>query len=126
MNTRRKKTVLIVDDVSESLRSLKAVLKDRYAIRLAKSGALADLILDTVNIDLILLDIEMPEVSGLEYARRLKSNPVTWHIPIIFVSVHSAAEVVQSAGQLDIGGFIKKPANPGLIIEKVDSILASA
>ena len=122
---KRKKTILIIDDASESLRSLKAVLEGRYAVRLAKSGDLANSILNSICVDLILLDIEMPVVSGLEYAKRLKGNPSTWHIPIVFVSAHSAADVVQCAGQLDIKGYIKKPADPETIVKKLDAILSA-
>jgi len=125
MKMKRKKTVLVVDDLSESLRSLKAVLEGSYSVRLAKSGELADSILGSVCVDLILLDIEMPGMSGLEYAKRLKGNPSTWHIPIVFVSAHSAAEIVQLAGRLDIKGYIKKPASPDLIVEKIEAILGA-
>ncbi|MCL2190875.1 MAG: response regulator [Treponema sp.] len=123
---KRKKTILVIDDVSVTLRSLKAVLEDKYTVRLAKSGELADSILASVCVDLILLDIEMPGISGLDYAKRLKQNPSTWHIPIVFISGHSAADIVQYAGQLDIKGYIKKPASPDLIIEKLDAVLSVA
>lgn len=119
----RKKKILIIDDASEALRSLKVVLEGKYAVRLAKSGELADSILSSVSIDLILLDIEMPGESGLEYAKRLKGNPATWHIPIVFVSAHSAADIVQRASQLNVNGYIKKPADPKVIMEKIDGLL---
>jgi len=122
---KRKKTILVIDDVSETLRSLKAVLGSKYTVRLAKSGELADSILSSVCVDLILLDIEMPGISGLDYAKRLKQNPSTWHIPIVFISGHSATDIVQYAGQLDIRGYIKKPASPELIMEKVDAALSA-
>ncbi|MCL2193399.1 MAG: response regulator [Treponema sp.] len=121
---KRKKTILVIDDVSETLRALKVILEDKYTVRLSKSGELADSILGSVCVDLILLDIEMPGISGLDYAKRLKQNPSTWHIPIVFISGHSAAEIVQYAGQLDIKGYIKKPASPEFIMEKVDAVLS--
>ena len=122
---KRKKTILVIDDVSETLRSLKAVLEKKYSIRLAKSAELADSILDSVCVDLILLDIEMPGISGLDFAKRLKQNPSTWHIPVVFISGHSATDIVQYASQLDIKGYIKKPASPEFILEKVDAVLSA-
>ena len=124
MMKKPKKTILVVDDMSDALRLIKAVLEESYSVRLAKSADLADSILRNVDVDLVILDVEMPGVSGIEYARRLKGSPLTWHIPIIFLSVHSQAEIVASAGQIDIKGYIKKPATPELLIERVEAALS--
>jgi CheY-like chemotaxis protein len=120
----RKKSILVIDDMSENLSAIKAILEKEYTVRLAKSGELAKSILNSIIVDLILLDIEMPEVSGFEYMDWLKKNPVTRHIPVIFVSSHAQAEIVEQASHFDIKGYIKKPVEPKLLMERVHEALA--
>ncbi|MBF0158707.1 MAG: two-component system response regulator [Magnetococcales bacterium] len=85
-----KPTILIVDDTPENLSILKGALSDDYAVRLATNGHIA---LRAVSItpqpDLILLDIMMPGIDGYEICRRLKADPSTQHIPVIFVTAMS-------------------------------------
>jgi putative two-component system response regulator len=105
--------------VSENLRAMKAILENEYTVRLAKSGELAKSILNSIVVDLILLDIEMPDISGFEYMEWLKNNPVTRHIPVIFVSSHAQPEIVSRATMYDIKGYIKKPVDPRLLKERI-------
>jgi CheY-like chemotaxis protein len=124
MDEQRKKSILVIDDMSESLRAVKAILEKEYTVRLAKSGELAKSILNSIIVDLILLDIEMPEISGFEYMDWLKKNPVTRHIPVIFVSSHAQPEIVEQASHFDIKGYIKKPVEPKLLRERIHEALA--
>ena len=123
MANRKKKSILCIDDVSEDLRTIKTILEDDYTIRLAKSGELAKSILNSIVVDLILLDIEMPDISGFEYVEWLKKNPYTKHIPVIFISSHSKPEIVKHAKQFDIKGYIKKPIDPNLLRQRVRGVL---
>jgi putative two-component system response regulator len=120
---KRKKTILVIDDVSETLHAVKAVLNDRYEVRVARSGELAESILHNIFVDLILLDIEMPGESGFEYLERLKKNPVTQHVPVMFLSSHGEPEVVFYASRLDIKGYIKKPVAPQILKQRVHDVL---
>ena len=122
MDAQKKKSILIIDDMSESLRSLKTILENDYSVRLAKSGELAKSILESVGIDLILLDLEMPEITGFEYLNWLKQNPITRNIPVIFISSHSEEEIVRYAAQQDIRGYIKKPVDPALLKKRVREV----
>jgi putative two-component system response regulator len=122
--TQKKKTILVIDDVSESLRAIKTVLEDQYMVRLARSGELAKSILTSVPVNLILLDIEMPGVSGFDYMEWLKNNPVTKNIPVMFISSHSEAVVVKAATQYDIKGYIKKPVEPELLKQRINELLS--
>ena len=114
-----KRSVLVIDDVSEHLRSVKAILENHYIVRLAKSGELAISILNSTPVDVILLDIEMPNISGFKFLGWLKKNTATRHIPVIFISSHSEAQIVQHAAQLDIKGYVKKPVDPQLLLAKI-------
>jgi putative two-component system response regulator len=124
MDQSKKKSILVIDDMSESLRIIKSILEDEYNVRLAKSGELAKSILNSVFINLILLDIEMPGMSGFEYVDWLKSNPVTRHIPVLFISSHAQPEIVVKALQHDVEGYIKKPVDPKLLKEKIHAVFS--
>ncbi|OQX32451.1 MAG: hypothetical protein B0D96_12930 [Candidatus Sedimenticola endophacoides] len=88
-----KKTILVVDDVAENINILDGLLRDRYRIRAAINGQRALRIASGEPApDLILLDIMMPEMDGYEVCRRLKSDPATADIPVIFVTAMNEAE----------------------------------
>ena len=95
-------TVLIVDDVPENLQILNAVLQERYKVRVANRGELALKLAATWPLpELILLDIEMPGTDGYEVCQRLKGNPLTADIPVIFVTAKS--EVADEQKGFDLG-----------------------
>jgi putative two-component system response regulator len=119
---KRRKTILVIDDMSENLRAVKAVLEKEYDVRVSRSGELAQSILQEVFIDLILLDIEMPGESGFDYLDRLRADPVTSHVPVVFLSSHTEPDVVSYASQLDIKGYIKKPVDPQTLRQKIHEV----
>jgi response regulator RpfG family c-di-GMP phosphodiesterase len=120
----RKKTILVIDDMSEILQAVKAVLEDQYEVRVARSGDLAQSIVHNISVDLILLDIEMPGESGFEYFERLKADPLTQNIPVMFLSSHAEPEVVSYAARLDIKGYIKKPVEPQTLKQRVYDVFS--
>jgi putative two-component system response regulator len=77
---------LLVDDSSNSLRRLSAILSPEYDIRMAKEGRAALKLVENDKPDLILLDILMPGMDGFEVLARLKENPETGKIPVIFIT----------------------------------------
>ena len=88
-----KQCVLVVDDSPENIDLLSEVLRDDYRIRVATSGEKAlKIVYSDEPPDLILLDIMMPGLSGLEICRRLKANPDRRRIPIIFVTAMSSVD----------------------------------
>ena len=81
-----KQCILVVDDTPDNIDLLSSILADDYRIRVATSGEKAlKIVYSDEPPDLILLDIMMPGLSGLEICRRLKANPDRRRIPIIFV-----------------------------------------
>lgn len=85
--------ILVVDDTPANLQLLRtALLAQNYKIRPVTDGLLALQAAQTEPPDLILLDIMMPEMDGLEVCRRLKANPATARIPIIFLTALGRAE----------------------------------
>ncbi|MEO5332623.1 MAG: response regulator [Magnetococcus sp. YQC-5] len=105
-----KPSILIVDDVVENLDLLKNLLMDEYAIRPATHGALAlRLAALDPKPDLILLDIMMPGMSGLEVCKRLKADPGTASIPIIFLSALDQTDFKAEGFKLGAVDYIVKP-----------------
>ncbi len=115
-----KHTVLIVDDTPANLALLSEVLRDDYRTLVANSGERAlQIAASTEPPDLILLDIMMPQMSGYEVCRRLKDNPATRAIPVIFVS--ALDEVDDETRGLDLGGvdYLSKPISPPIVKARV-------
>ncbi len=111
-----KPRILIVDDVSENLHVLVNILRDDYLISPANSGEKAlELAAHTPSFDLILLDIKMPDIDGYEVLRRLKSNPATSDIPVIFVTALSDSADEATGLKLGAADYITKPVNPDLL-----------
>jgi len=112
--------VLIVDDVASNVQALVTVLKDDYKIKVARGGALAlELASQEPLPDLILLDVEMPEVDGYDVIQKLKENELTQNIPVIFITTNTATEAEEKgllAGAVD---YITKPVNPAIVKARV-------
>ena len=89
----QKKTVLLVDDAPANIQVVNSILKDIYKIRIATNGAKAlELAKATPPPDLVLLDVMMPEMDGYEVCSRLKVDPETRDIPVIFLTGQTEIE----------------------------------
>lgn len=112
-------TVLLVDDVPANLSLLSSILCEDYRIQLATNGAKALELVATSAPDLILLDVMMPEMDGHEVCRRLKSNPDTRDIPVIFVTAQNQVEDEELGLTLGAMDYIHKPISPPIIKARV-------
>ncbi len=109
-------TILIVDDLPDNLRMLQEAISGfGYKVRCAKSGSMALTAAQSDVPDLVLLDINMPEMDGYEVCRRLKSHDKTQDVPIIFLS--AIDDVFDKVKAFEVGGadYITKP----FLIEEV-------
>ncbi len=105
-----EKTILIVDDLADNLRVLTNALSGQgFQIRCAKSGTLALMAIQTLDPDLILLDIKMPGMDGYEVCRRLKAMEQTRDIPVIFISALEGALDKVKAFSVGAVDYITKP-----------------
>lgn len=117
--------ILIVDDIPENLHTLMNLLRQDYAIQAATSGEKAlEVARRMPPPDLILLDIKMPGMGGYEACRRLKANPETRGIPVIFVT--SMHEVEDETHGLELGAvdYLAKPICPAIVQARVRTHLA--
>ena len=113
--------ILIVDDTPENLQILSATLSERgYKVRGVVKGKMAIRAAKSVPLDLILLDIRMPEMDGYEVCQILKSDPQTCEIPIIFIS--ALDEVLDKVKAFAVGGvdYITKPFQVAEVLARVE------
>ena len=125
MTTLEPATILLVDDREENLLALEAILSSLgHNLVRARSGAEALKHLLTVDVSLILLDVQMPEMDGYETAAHIQSRPRTRNIPIIFLTAidHEAHQAYRgyAAGAVD---FLAKPFDPWMLRAKVQVFL---
>lgn len=116
--------ILIVDDMPDNLRLLSAMLSDQgYKVRTAINGKRALQAVDAVPPDIILLDINMPEMNGYEVCQHLKSADPTRDIPIIFIS--ALDDVFDKVMAFDVGGvdYITKPFQVQEVLARVNNHL---
>ena len=105
------KTILAVDDRPEILANVSAALRGHFRVLGAPGGKMALDIIAHQKIDLFYLDIEMPEMDGLELAKRIRSNQAHAKTPIIFLTSNATRENIARGIQLGISDFIVKPSN---------------
>lgn len=116
--------VLAVDDTPENLDVVKGILSADYRIKAATNGEAALRIVDKQLPDIILLDIMMPGMSGLEVCQRLKSDPRTADIPIIFLTAKDQTEDEAEGFELGAADYILKPVNPPILKARVKTHVA--
>jgi len=117
-----KQKILIVDDTAENLDILFELLND-YDIIDAISAKEAFEILDEENVDLILLDIMMPDIDGYEVCRILKNNTETEDIPIIFITAITDEESIEKAYNQGGNDYVTKPFKPKELLARVKTQL---
>lgn len=115
-------TILIIDDSPDNLIVLSEILKPFYKVKVATNGAKALQMIASGDIpDLILLDIMMPDISGYDVCKKLKSDSLTRNIPIIFVTALS--DEADEAEGLHLGAvdYITKPINSAIVLARVNT-----
>jgi CheY-like chemotaxis protein len=112
LNSEHPIDILIVDDVPDNIRLLSRILVKRgYQTRKALNGRMALTAIQASKPHLILLDVQMPDMSGYELCHLIKSDPETLHIPIIFLSANDDSSEKRKAIHLGAVDYISKPFN---------------
>lgn len=114
-----KPKILIVDDERFNLNALNGLLKDDYKIMVALNGEQGLRAAINVRPDLILLDITMPDMDGLEVCRRLKIDPLTANIPVVFISGLTQEDDEIKGFEVGAIDYIPKPFNPVIVKARV-------
>jgi len=119
-----KQSLLLVDDEPTNLRVLRTVLQEQYRLLFAKSGEEALQLLEKEQADLILLDVMMPGLTGFDVCARLKVNPLTCAIPVIFVT--ALKDEMDETKGFEVGAvdYITKPISPAVVRARVKTHLS--
>src|SRR3954453_827683 len=122
--TPEQKLILVVDDTPLNISVITGALKDTYKTKVATSGAKA-LAIAAANEkpELILLDVMMPEMDGYEVCRRLKADPTTSQIPVIFLTAQTDAEDETRGFQVGAVDYVHKPFSPAVMKARVHTHL---
>ncbi|GAB6058886.1 hypothetical protein JCM31598_20030 [Desulfonatronum parangueonense] len=124
LHTDQQPRVLLVDDNSDNLSMLMNLLKDHYVIQAARDGTRALALAENIpRPDIILLDVMMPDMDGYEVCRRLKANPVTRSIPVIFITARTAARDEHYGLELGAVDYITKPFHPEIVLARLQNHL---
>ena len=118
-----EKTVLVVDDSPISLKHASAILKGRCRVACAKSGAMALSYLERQKPDLILLDVNMPEMDGLTVYHTLRAKAPTRDIPVLFLTGLEDEQYRDKLEGVPAAQIVHKPAQPELLLARIAAFL---
>jgi signal transduction histidine kinase/CheY-like chemotaxis protein/ligand-binding sensor domain-containing protein/AraC-like DNA-binding protein len=117
------KKILIVEDNPELLGFLSGLLNKHFKIDTATNGRAALGMLETAVPDLIISDIMMPEMDGMEFCRRVKTNVETSHIPFILLTAKTDAETQIDGFELGVDDYIEKPFQSRVLFSRIQALL---
>lgn len=123
----RTGNILLVED-HEDNRNIYRTILEHYGFRvlIAVDGREGIRLANQEQPDLILLDIDIPVVDGLEVARRLKNDSCTAAIPIVALTAYSQSEDRERAEEAGFDGYLAKPVAPSSVVEEVRKFLSAA
>ena len=119
MSERREK-IIVVDDIATNLTIAKSALSDKYDVFTAPSGEKLFLLMKRIIPDLILLDVEMPDMDGYDVIKILKDSEKTTHIPVIFLTGKIDPEHEIKGLNMGAVDYITKPFSRELLIKRID------
>ena len=117
-------TVLVVDDNKDMRQFLQSIFSKDYHVEAAENGAEAKRIITAKPVDIVVTDLMMPEVDGLELTRFIKQNPDLDYIPVILLTAKTAIESRLQAMQIGADDYVTKPFEPEFLRARVHNIMA--
>ena len=121
------KHILIVDDYPDALDIWALYLRSMgYRVSTAGDGASAIAQAELLRPDLIVLDLELPRISGFEVAKRLREQPETQAIPLIAATGYSHLRQLDRAREAGFDQIIVKPCDPDMLVEEIERLLQLA
>ena len=122
--TENKRKVLVVDDNSVMLRTMKSLLEEKYKVILATSGVGALTAIGREKPDVILMDYEMPIVDGKMTLEMLRANEETSDLPVFFLTAMADKTKIAELFPLDVQGYLLKPCSHEKILKTLDDFFA--
>jgi len=120
-----KKVVFAIDDNAFQLKLYKEMLVPRYDLRVAKNAAAALSFLNANTVDVILLDIEMPDISGFEFFADIRKVPSCMNVPVIIVSGNTGDEFLGQARKTGAADVLVKPVTPEVLVAVIEKALTA-
>jgi CheY-like chemotaxis protein len=121
------KHILIVDDYPDALDVWAMFLRSvGYEVSTASDGAAALAQAQQLLPDLIVLDLELPRISGYDVAKQLRANPLTHSIPLIAATGYSHVRQLDRALEAGFDRIVVKPCDPNLLVEEIERLLEAA
>ena len=118
------KRILVVEDQEDNLRIMRDLLNDAgFEVIEAGNGNEALSVAEAERPHLILMDIQLPELDGLEATRRIKANPAIRHIPVIAVTSYAMSEDNERAMAAGCDAYFAKPVSPRALLVKIREYL---
>jgi len=118
------KTIFVVDDSDTNLMTAEESLEDHYQVMTIPSAAKMFVFLEKFVPDMILLDIQMPEMNGFEALERLKANPSYADIPVIFLTGYIDDDIKARSRELGAVDIITKPFSASALQERIETHLS--
>lgn len=120
------KCILVVDDSITNLKCVESILKDSYKLFLVKSGEQALRYLENNSVDMVLLDVLMPEMDGFQVFEQMQKLEKNKDIPVIFLTGDMDAESEEKGLEMGAVDFIEKPIVPEVLRKRIGEILHSS
>lgn len=124
MTTRVKQTVLVIEDERGPRESLSVLLRPRYRVLSAGSAAAALDMLDLAQVDLVTLDLQLPDSRDLDLLKTIRNHG--YAVPIIIVTGYGTVSSAAEAFRCGVTGYLLKPYNPHELFTVVQQVLAKA
>ena len=118
-------TVLIVDDNADIRAYLRTILQDKYQVNEAADGQQGLVIANEIVPDLIVSDVMMPVMNGLEFCQRVKSGTATSHIPVILLTARALSQHQIEGYESGADAYITKPFSAELLLARISNLLKS-
>ena len=118
-------TVLIVDDNADIRAYLRTILQDKYQVNEAADGQQGLAIANEIVPDLIVSDVMMPVMNGLEFCQRVKSGTATSHIPVILLTARALSHHQVEGYESGADAYITKPFSADVLLARIDNLLKS-
>jgi DNA-binding response OmpR family regulator len=119
-----KKTIVVADDEPFILSAIKDTLSDDYNVLTATDGKAALSMIKKNRTDMVVLDIMMPEMDGIEVCRHMKNDEDLASIPIILLTAKGQIIDIEKGFKAGIDAYIVKPFSPARLIDKIEELFA--
>ena len=117
------KTILVVDDDAMNLKMVEMILKRKgYDVKKADSGQAALALLKEESVDLVLLDVEMPVMSGIETLDAIRTEWEPVDLPVMFLTASEDMEQDVENGEYAVQGFVRKPVLAQMLYKSIDAL----